>query len=475
MATQFTLDQLEQAKRVTEPSFIVYQHGGGYALKSGTTGEIIGVFQSSDAAIRDAISRLPSGGQIHLKAGIHIFNNPVTLESQIRITGEGRHNTYIRAANGAFTWTAKNNIEISDVTIDGVNKSGNGITISGNWGANQRSYTCVIKDAGVINFNNGIVLNCLCESWIDNVKFHNNNSSLVLQDGCINNIFSRLQFFAATRGILIQSSQQRCEGDIFRDIIMVGVSKQLEIQNAHFIVFDNCVFDYGADTTFVYIQGGTYITFKNCWFASQNASDGRVLIRPDTTDTTFITFINCVFAFNKYYGLHIANSGATGKRPSDIIITACKFANNGTSTDGGDIIITNGDRIRIFDCEFLSTTPPYTIAETGAPTNIMISRCRFSRGTTGLLFVSNANVLLDNIGVTTENSGTATISAGSTSVTVNHGLSFTPDRIIVTPQTNLGGRSFWVSNVSSSSFTINISSSDTSAHTFYWYAARTVI
>lgn len=67
--------------------------------------------------------------------------------------------------------------------------------------------------------------------------------------------------------------------------------------------------------------------------------------------------------------------------------------------------------------------------------------------------------------------GSATILAGSTYVDVPHGLSFTPtiDEIVLTPQDDLGGRGFWPSNPTSTTFRINISMADPDlAHTFSW-------
>ncbi|MEM4455377.1 MAG: hypothetical protein QXT28_11735 [Thermofilaceae archaeon] len=45
-----------------------------------------------------------------------------------------------------------------------------------------------------------------------------------------------------------------------------------------------------------------------------------------------------------------------------------------------------------------------------------------------------------------------------------------PKIIKAIPLDNLKGRSFWVSNITGNSFTINISSPDTVDHTFAWEA-----
>jgi len=75
-----------------------------------------------------------------------------------------------------------------------------------------------------------------------------------------------------------------------------------------------------------------------------------------------------------------------------------------------------------------------------------------------------------NIGFVTENSGEVTISAGNTYVEVSHGLDITPDinKFKIVPKDNLDGRSYWISDITSSSFRINISSSDTIDHVFGW-------
>jgi len=65
---------------------------------------------------------------------------------------------------------------------------------------------------------------------------------------------------------------------------------------------------------------------------------------------------------------------------------------------------------------------------------------------------------------------TATITAGNTYVDVTHGMGTTPTSVQVTPTTNLGTRSFWVSDKGATTFRININSDDIIHHTFDWEA-----
>ena len=67
-------------------------------------------------------------------------------------------------------------------------------------------------------------------------------------------------------------------------------------------------------------------------------------------------------------------------------------------------------------------------------------------------------------------SGAMTITAGNTSVDETHGLVVTPEegKINITPLSNLGGKSWWISNVTSTQFRINISAADAGNLNFEW-------
>ena len=93
-------------------------------------------------------------------------------------------------------------------------------------------------------------------------------------------------------------------------------------------------------------------------------------------------------------------------------------------------------------------------------------------------YVDNTNVSIGsgvtvyfrgNAGYPTEASGTATIASGSTSVTVNHGLVCTPSKVLITPLGQPSGN-LWVSNITSTSFTINISSAPSTNLPVAWLA-----
>jgi hypothetical protein len=67
-------------------------------------------------------------------------------------------------------------------------------------------------------------------------------------------------------------------------------------------------------------------------------------------------------------------------------------------------------------------------------------------------------------------SGSTTIPTGDSYVDVTHGTSSTPSKVRITPTSNLGTRSFWVSAKGAATFRININSTDIIDHTFDWEA-----
>lgn len=75
-----------------------------------------------------------------------------------------------------------------------------------------------------------------------------------------------------------------------------------------------------------------------------------------------------------------------------------------------------------------------------------------------------------NFGYTTENDGLATITAGQTTVEVSHGLVLTPTRVLLTPMTATGGKQYYVSAKTNSTFTITIDSEATADISFDWQA-----
>lgn len=98
-------------------------------------------------------------------------------------------------------------------------------------------------------------------------------------------------------------------------------------------------------------------------------------------------------------------------------------------------------------------------------------------GDNGATIIGNNTKCSMNFGFKTENSGYATVTTGNTFVTVNHGLSITPKAVAisVTPSSDLSTASkFWVSDVTPTSFKINLNTSPSSSVSFGWHVVSSV-
>jgi len=71
----------------------------------------------------------------------------------------------------------------------------------------------------------------------------------------------------------------------------------------------------------------------------------------------------------------------------------------------------------------------------------------------------------------TSNWGEAVVLSGQLSLTVYHGLTGTPKNIQLTPQTQVTG-TYWVSNINTTSFRINLSHKPGINTPFFWYCQR---
>ena len=113
----------------------------------------------------------------------------------------------------------------------------------------------------------------------------------------------------------------------------------------------------------------------------------------------------------------------------------------------------------------LGSNMKYSIAEDLANNDMIVNNV-VSRP----INATGANTIVrGNIGHKTAASGQATIAANTTSVTVNHGLVCTPSKVLVTPLGQPPG-SIWVSNITATSFNINVSTAPSVDLPVAWYA-----
>jgi hypothetical protein len=116
----------------------------------------------------------------------------------------------------------------------------------------------------------------------------------------------------------------------------------------------------------------------------------------------------------------------------------------------------------------IKNTTGYGIAEGGSSDNNEIKNNTLI-STSGINKVGASTKIRNNTGYITEARGTATITSGSTSITVNHGLNGVPSVVIATGQ-HSEVKDCYITNITSTYFTINVPSAVTANRTISWIA-----
>lgn len=194
-------------------------------------------------------------------------------------------------------------------------------------------------------------------------------------------------------------------------------------------------------------------------------------------------------------GVRVVNNGSYGiflqapvenLRITDSVISGNGWTASGTFSgifiaNGGTYTALNISSTAIRPTEGFSNTQRYAIevqAATGpAFSNCVIEGCDLSGNVTGPAFWASGDprtiFMRNNTGFITEAQGTVTQTATSATVTVTHGLSVTPvvGEISITPHGDINTATrFWVSNLTSTQFTINTNAGPAANVTWGWQA-----
>jgi hypothetical protein len=177
--------------------------------------------------------------------------------------------------------------------------------------------------------------------------------------------------------------------------------------------------------------------------------------------------INSTFNYNTINGCtgegmrfagNLSNSTVVGNRVEGTVGSGIDFLNfPGAGKCNGLVVAEN----------LVDFTTAYGISvQAGCNNNLIQNNDVQNNPSGGITNGGSSNNVRYNIGYKTENQGSATISA-STTVVVNHGLVGAPTSVTVTSQAN-GYGTVWVTSVSSTQFTIAVTTSGT--YSFYWSA-----
>jgi len=137
-------------------------------------------------------------------------------------------------------------------------------------------------------------------------------------------------------------------------------------------------------------------------------------------------------------------------------------------TSGGQGIIEIEGQYNVVKGNFVNSSKgAYAVLEGDGDYNTIVDNALLAPA--AVKWVGAHTYVDNNVAYIKRNAGRATIASGSTSVAVSHGLSCTPSKVLVTPLAQPSG-SIWVSGITSSQFTINISTAPSSNLPIAWYA-----
>jgi len=467
------------------PSQLVFPLAGKYYRKSGLpddAGTVYGGLTDASTVIQSAINALTNGGKIFIKAGTYIVAD-INVTSNIELVGEG-FRTILRLPN----MTRKNIINVNNAE----NVLISNLLLDGNW-QNQDMANWSMKSTGGPASTYEIYLNNI---------FATNSQRIVVKDVYTKN--------AVHDGVLFQAG---VTDSIVQNVYVTGCQWhgigfwQGGIRSAIIgcVGWDTYISPFVLELTggaggsinsliancVAYDSTGTNIS-DQIGIGLMNMTDGLVIgnvlynskIQLYSGAKQNLVVGNRVYVNGKTHGIRVTSDSSSNIIANNWIYNPYYDGIRVESSNNNVIgnIVANGgpysNAIRIIgkynmiaSNQIMNWSYQNGILEdTGADYNSIVNNV-FTNVTVPKIVKAGANTIVNrNIGYVTENSGTATITAGSTYVDVTHGLSITPDinKIRVTPKDNLGGCSFWVSNVTSTTFRINISSTDTVDHSFGW-------
>jgi len=463
-----------------EYSAMVYTDGNRYYAKD-SSGNII-CTDSPTACIQEAVDHVSSkgGGIVFLKSGIYNLSSGIILRDKVSLIGEGIHSTRLIPLSGfssSYMISLEGNKEylavwrrISDIYIYNNYKVDYGIYAGNKVGADymviervlirdavvagiyqgQDNGVWTVRDCGIFGgtkgygmymyytgdshyenneifgFAKGVFAIALGNSvFIDNRIYMAKWYSDVQDSG----VGMHLHFSSGVRIIGDRYDQNDYKGLYIRDSNSISVVGVLTWKNGVYCTSNPC---YGVG---IQVYGGSNITVNDC-VSIEDYGHGV-----ETIGGYGITVEGCVvrnpcysadlqpycraFDFYSSNRIVVRNSHAVDSRSSPVMKYGFWF-------DGNNDLLFDG-----------ITSAGHLVSEIFKPS-------------------PDNNKLRKNHGI-------ATISTGATNITVTHNLVCAPSKVYITPLGQPPGN-IWVSNITDTSFDINVSTAPTADLKIAWYA-----
>lgn len=446
-----------------------------------------GVHDDSKALQRavDATEK-KGGGAVYLPPGTYILHSTITLPAKsVYIYGAGLATIIKGDADPLIqssTDAVNSNLVIANLKVELTKTSAAqvGVKILLTWSADPKAslvidnvwFFCDGHADSVELFIQGVregnISNCWFESTTDLA------TGIEMRDRAMNLSVSACQFITLKRGMFLwrSSASLTVEGIRVIDCSFIGGADAIEAEDVLSLQVIGCMIDSiggtplnlteplwhtivgnwlhsaGAGKTIIKITGpaqGNRIAYNVLSNTNETKGDG---IRVEATPGAVREFS---IIGNAFGGLNVAvNFGLSGGFVDRMKIVGNDF-------DGPDIGV------------HLGTTTPHG-------NNVVADNAFLNIGTAAVAGGDGTNRVHDNVGWVTENNGWSTILAANTSVVVTHGMSGTPQGRNITieigtnPTNDIGF--FYITNITSTQFTVNVRNSPGSDLAFGWQVIR---
>jgi len=498
--------EMSRTRPVTEThpayDFLIYKDGDYYKIQDGNS--LGKVYKDKDAykTMEKVLSLIDTQGKVFFKTATFDLKQKLSINKKVIFEGSGTGTRFLINHSDAGFEINSPNVVIRDLSIEGVYETGPLILVNSDKCKFDNLWLYTGGNSGGTN-GEGI-----------EIKSSYNE---------VTNCYIEIRY-AHSDGMTIWKPRNTVKGNIIYDVLSdSGTSACIEIKGTgegnENIIVANQIFGNGTDGGIAVEHGSSNIVANNRIQSKfqairvtgyggvrpyHNVVANNVIVSGSYgifvyyAHDTIVTN-NSVIGTRKYAGIRVEGKSST-EMFDDIIITGNSVQNSaweGIKVQYIRHVIVKGNLIknsgqgsstynygislncvndaiisanRCYDDQD-TKTQSYGIYIDSQCSEIQVFYNILTNNKLGAVLNEAADtVFCKNKGFVTENSGEVTIPADSTYVDVTHGLDITPDinKIRITPKDNLNGRDYWISDVNSSTFRINISSSDSVDHTFGW-------
>lgn len=406
---------------------------------------------ADDVEINAALTSVSStGGSVLVRSGTYIITSSIRPYSNTTLYGEGA-STIFKYANGStFNFLLRNhdaettgntNIILKDFAVNG-NSANAGVGVPEDMITLRRASNCIIENVYVydapdsafvidkIESVDNIITNCIADTTGDIGIYISDTLRTIISNNIVKNTDSYgirvIQYNAGGAFECVVNNNVLNLCGVGLNVASIRVMDGAE----HTAVVGNTITASGGKGIEITTSGYSSINANNIYLSDregiyiEDAQRGQVTgntVHQSGRDTS-----------NTYAGIHLLDVG-------DCAVIGNRSGDNGSGT-----------------------RQKYGIEEAGTSDNNVITGNMLDRnGTAGAIIVGATTIARNNRGYITEASGTATITSGNTSVTITHGLSVTPTlddiSVIFGEQGTSDYGRFWISSITSTQFTINVS------------------